>query len=243
MKEAKIEKFVLNLSTRWDCSPQEAVDRLNHMNESEINKLVNSMTKKSQMGEPPYKNKFENGGIMKCLQGGKTYAECKKCGGKTPVQNVGLGDILGRIFGKGKPAQTREPGTRPSSAGIFQPNYVKRDDALWFDNNGARVRNHFVGNTLTQAFTTTGDYGKPILQYRIVENYDMPMPGDTSYVNGYGSRNVSEEYKRAVDRRLQGAEPEARSASEVRAINRSNKTGVSAKKCGGPLPKKSKFKK
>lgn len=69
------------------------------------------------------------------------------------------------------------------------------------------------------------------------------MPGDTSYVNGYGSRNVSEEYKRAADRRLQGAEPEARSASEVRAINRANRTGVSVKKCGGPLPKKSKFKK
>lgn len=45
MKENKIEKLILNLSTRWDCSPQEAVDRLNSMNESELNKLVNSVEK------------------------------------------------------------------------------------------------------------------------------------------------------------------------------------------------------
>ena len=41
------------------------------MNESEINKLINSMTKK-----------FKNGGMIDCLRkGGKTYSECKKCGG------------------------------------------------------------------------------------------------------------------------------------------------------------------
>lgn len=45
MKENKIEKLILDLSTRWDCSPQEAVDRLNSMNESELNKLVNSVEK------------------------------------------------------------------------------------------------------------------------------------------------------------------------------------------------------
>jgi hypothetical protein len=74
---------------------------------------------------------YKNGGFIDCLRaGGKTYAECKKCGGKTPVQNAGLGDILGRIFGTNEPVQTREPGTRPSSAGVFQPDYVKRDDAL-----------------------------------------------------------------------------------------------------------------
>ena len=55
------------------------------MNESEINKLIKSMTKKFLNGGVLSKAKFENGGIMKCLQGGKTYAECKKCGGKTPV--------------------------------------------------------------------------------------------------------------------------------------------------------------
>lgn len=50
MKENKIEKFIINLSNRWDCSPQEAVDRLNSMNESEIKKLIINMTKKFQQG-------------------------------------------------------------------------------------------------------------------------------------------------------------------------------------------------
>ena len=48
MKENKIEKLILDLSNRWECTPQEAVDRLNSMDESEINKLINSMTKKFQ---------------------------------------------------------------------------------------------------------------------------------------------------------------------------------------------------
>ena len=93
MKETKIEKLILDLSNRWDCSPQEAVDRLNSMNESEINKLINSMTKK-----------FQNGGMIDCLRaGGKTYAECKKCGGKTPLKaQTGAtiedeGPVAGRI--------------------------------------------------------------------------------------------------------------------------------------------------
>ena len=236
-----LEKLITNLSNYWDLSPEKVVDRLNHMNESEIKNVVDKMMKKFEKGGSLPKAKFEDGGIMKCLKGGKTYAECKKCNKEVSVQKAGFGDILGKLFGTEEP--TRTPGTRPSSAGMFQPDYVKRDDALWFDNNGARVRNHFVGNKLTQAFTTPGSYGSPVLQYRIIENYDNPMPGDTSYVNGYGNRNVSEEYKKAVDKRLQGAEPEARSAKEVRAINKTNETGVSAKKCGGPLPKKRKFKK
>ena len=63
------------------------------MNESEINKLINSMTKK-----------FQNGGMIDCLRaGGKTYAECKKCGGKTPLKaQTGAtiedeGPVAGRI--------------------------------------------------------------------------------------------------------------------------------------------------
>jgi hypothetical protein len=68
MKENKIEKLVLDLSNRWDCSPEEAVDRLNSMNESEINKLINSMTKK-----------FNNGGFIDCLRNGGSISKCK-CG-------------------------------------------------------------------------------------------------------------------------------------------------------------------
>ena len=86
MKENKIEKLILNLSTTWKCSPEEVVDRLNSMNESEISKLIKSMAKKFLNGGTLSREKFENGGIMKCLKGGKTYTECKKCGGKTPVE-------------------------------------------------------------------------------------------------------------------------------------------------------------
>ena len=50
MKENKIEKLILDLSNRWECTPQEAVDRLNSMNESEINKLIKDMIKKFQSG-------------------------------------------------------------------------------------------------------------------------------------------------------------------------------------------------
>lgn len=55
----------------------------------------------------------KNGGIMKCLQGGKTYAECKKCGGKTPVvkNQEPAGPILPRyakiIEGGGRNAEPR----------------------------------------------------------------------------------------------------------------------------------------
>lgn len=68
MKETKIEKLILDLSNRWEVSPEEAVDRLNSMNESEINKLINSMTKK-----------FKNGGFIDCLRNGGSVEKCK-CG-------------------------------------------------------------------------------------------------------------------------------------------------------------------
>jgi hypothetical protein len=46
------------------------VDRLNSMNESEINKLIKSMAKK-----------FNNGGFIDCLRNGGTIPTCK-CGKK-----------------------------------------------------------------------------------------------------------------------------------------------------------------
>lgn len=45
------------------------------MNESEINKLINSMTKK-----------FKNGGFIECLRHGNKIADCK-CGDKIKAQN------------------------------------------------------------------------------------------------------------------------------------------------------------
>lgn len=85
MKETKIEKLILDLSNRWDCSPQEAVDRLNSMNESEINKLINSMTKK-----------FKNGGTIDCLRAGNKLSECRKCGGKVSVAKAQNGTEISR---------------------------------------------------------------------------------------------------------------------------------------------------
>lgn len=47
-----LEKLISNLSTYWDITPEQVVDRLNFMNESEINKVVDKM-----------KQKFKNGGV------------------------------------------------------------------------------------------------------------------------------------------------------------------------------------
>ena len=71
------------------------------MNESEINKLINSMTKK-----------FKNGGFVDCLRaGGKTYAECKKCGGKTPViKDQEPAEKLTTKTNDGKTRRTDRPG-------------------------------------------------------------------------------------------------------------------------------------
>ena len=86
MKETKIEKLILDLSTRWECSPQEAVDRLNSMNESEINKLINSMT-----------NKFKNGGFIDCLRNGGSVSKCK-CGCNKIVKDQHPAETLGKKF-------------------------------------------------------------------------------------------------------------------------------------------------
>jgi len=55
-----LEKLITNLSNYWDISPDKVVDRLNFMNEQEINKIVDKMTKK-----------FKNGGTIKYFHGGK----------------------------------------------------------------------------------------------------------------------------------------------------------------------------
>lgn len=85
-----LEKLITDLSNYWDLSPEKVVDRLNHMNESEIKNLVNKMTKKFEKGGLLPKAEFEDGGIIKCLKGGKTYAECKKCGGTVDKAESGV---------------------------------------------------------------------------------------------------------------------------------------------------------
>lgn len=63
-----LEKLITNLSNYWDISPDKVVDRLNFMNEQEINKIVDKMTKK-----------FKNGGLIDCLRNGGSISKCK-CG-------------------------------------------------------------------------------------------------------------------------------------------------------------------
>lgn len=71
-----LKQLISDLSDYWEMSPEKVVDRLNFMNESEINKIVNKMI-----------NKFRTGGVIDCLRnGGRTYAECKKCGGRMPIK-------------------------------------------------------------------------------------------------------------------------------------------------------------
>ena len=65
-----LEKLITNLSNYWDISPDKVVDRLNFMNEQEINKIVDKMTKK-----------FKNGGLIDCLRNGGEFSKCMKCGG------------------------------------------------------------------------------------------------------------------------------------------------------------------
>lgn len=55
------------------------------MNESEINKLINSMT-----------NKFKNGGMIDCLRAGNKLSECRKCGGKMSVAKAQNGTEISR---------------------------------------------------------------------------------------------------------------------------------------------------
>jgi hypothetical protein len=62
----------------------------------ELNDKLRAPFKPTEAGSvgPKYYNgprpKFEDGGIIKCLKGGKTYAECKKCGGVVDKAESGV---------------------------------------------------------------------------------------------------------------------------------------------------------
>lgn len=72
-----LEKLISNLSTYWDITPDQVVDRLNFMNESEINKVVDKM-----------KQKFKNGGVIDCLRNGGSIKDCG-CGGRVEKNQGG----------------------------------------------------------------------------------------------------------------------------------------------------------
>lgn len=116
--------------------------------------------------DPQYFNglrnfKFKNGGIMKCLQGGKTYAECKKCGGKTPIKADNGNKLpyymtskVERIFG-----------------GLSQnPKYPRRDG----------IDGYFSGEVLPSGDTVTVVEG-PYTQYEEVR----PANGEGRFFNVY----------------------------------------------------------
>ena len=73
-----LEKLITDLSNYWDLSPEKVVDRLNHMDESEIKNIVNKMTKK-----------FKNGGLIDCLRAGGSLKTCG-CGAKVEKGAVGM---------------------------------------------------------------------------------------------------------------------------------------------------------
>ena len=108
MKENKIEKLILDLSNRWECTPQEAVDRLNSMNESEINKLIEDMVKK-----------FNNGGFIDCLRNGGTVSKCK-CGKKISPEKAFSGT---KLFGTTLNSYTPEQ-IRAIKNGTYRHSYI-----------------------------------------------------------------------------------------------------------------------
>ena len=207
MKENKIEKLILDLSNRWDCSPQEAVDRLNSMDESEINKLINSMTKKFEMGGSLPKAKFENGGMIDCLRNGGSFQKCK-CGDKVA---------------KGKDGMVTDGDWDDYHTMINAPG-----DTL-------RFKQYYSGPAEMRTVP-----GKGIKYSRTVGNYKQNW-----YSPGYKSGPV-EKLWMILNGYTEVPKSEVENWKELIYNHRNDpavKDKTQKKKCGGPLPKKSKFKK
>ena len=130
MKENKIEKLILDLSNRWECTPQEAVDRLNSMNESEINKLINSMTKK-----------FAKGGLIDCLRAGGSFQKCK-CGDKV-TKHQQTSTIGKQVDGMGLPVQLPNK-TRDLKYSNIISNGVTGKAATWIPKDGKSQVTEFL---------------------------------------------------------------------------------------------------
>ncbi len=220
MKETKIEKLILDLSTRWEVSPEEAVDRLNSMNESEINKLINSMTKK-----------FKNGGFIDCLRNGGSISKCK-CG----CDKIVKGD-------EGIPG-LRQRGTTPAYLGS-QPKFDP-SDSTWVRTKDGYMKNVFSGNTLEQNLVTYDENGIPRRSIREITDYMFPMDADTLYRDARGlwaskhpsiidelfNKTHSNEYIKTVDENLEGFEPIQFNEKEVKATQKKSK-----KEMGGKIQK------
>lgn len=116
----------------------------------------------------------------------------------------------------------RARGDKPVTSGIFQPSYDPEKDTNWFRHNGAWVRNHFVGNDLTQYVVTNGYWGTPRMSKRVIENYDDPSRSDTTNFDARESSKNSIEFINKQNAILEGADPSAINAREARILNRQN---------------------
>ena len=131
------------------------------MNESEINKLINSMTKK-----------FKNGGMIDCLRkGGKTYAECKRCGGRMPIK----AQMGGIVEDEGPVAGIIPRSSMYDAAGEFMPEADRRFVRQAY--RAAKRQGREAGNT--------GTYLRQDARDRVIEKFRNYA--DNSPVNRYAS--------------------------------------------------------
>lgn len=190
------------------------------MDESEINKLINSMTKKFQIGGSLPKAKFENGGIIDCLRNGGSFQKCK-CGDK--VAKVAKGAEGVRI------TQQQD---------IYPEMTVKRNDGV----DGTFKREYDQYNNRVETLTQRRPDGLVMTTTRTI----TPDQIDTSYTSGpingmdFQQYVTPTKYKgmNFLQKMFNKVVPENWDAKFDRYKN-----GGELKKCGGPLPKKSKFKK
>lgn len=201
MDNQKVLAQVLkNLSDRWEMTVSEVAEKLNKMSEDEV-KNVLEMTKL-----------FEKGGKL-------NYLLCLKKGG---VAECGCG-CNSKVIKNQEPAEKlRARGSKPATSGIFQPKFDPENDPNWFRHNGAWVRNHFLGDDLTQFVVTDGYWGVPRKSWREIKNYNDLQRADTLNFDANGSSKNSREFIDRQNAILRGAEPQATSGAEARILNRQN---------------------
>lgn len=194
--EKVLAQVIKNLSDKWDMTASEVAEKLNKMSENEIKNVV-EMTKL-----------FEKGGKL-------NYLLCLKKGG---VAECGCSS---KVVKNQEPAEKlRARGNKPVTSGIFQPSYDPEEDRNWFRHNGAWVRNHFVGNDLTQYVVTDGYWGTPRMSKRIINHYDNPRRADTLNYDANGSSKNSRDFINRQNAILEGADPRAINGREARILNR-----------------------
>ncbi len=178
------------------------------MNESEINKLINSMTKK-----------FKNGGFIDCLRAGGTVPECK-CGKKIAKGATGM--------------EMDNPPTRGTLNAYTEsyPEFSSSDTTWTRTNNGGYVKNVFDGTTLDQNLVTYDENGTPRRSIRRISNYGTPKERVTyrDARGDWGSRarrffeaNHSSGFMDSVDGHLVGMNPKYINEREVKIARWKNR--------------------